>query len=58
MDRRFLVAIVVMLALVGAFTVIGFVVDALRWLLVVAVVIAVAVALLSALRGGSSRSKT
>jgi hypothetical protein len=52
-NRNVGMVILVLLAVIGALTVIGAVVRALRWLLILAVVVAVLSALWGAMRGSS-----
>lgn len=51
MDRRWLTAIVVALAVIGALSVLSVVISALRWLIIVALVGIGVVVVFSALRG-------
>lgn len=51
MDRKLLTAVVVALAVIGALSVIGFVISTLRWLVIVGLVLVGVVVVIGALRG-------
>lgn len=51
MDRRLLVAVVALLAIIGALSVISFVISTMRWLIIVAVLVAIGALVLKVVKG-------